>query len=102
MSTRNQKLTPPAARIATNGHGADDATAAHTKTTTPDAATLGQKMIAAHATREQMKALHTEFETKFSALLDSDQQVKFQKMQAMRQQFRGGPRSGGDVPPADQ
>jgi Spy/CpxP family protein refolding chaperone len=64
----------------------------------PDAAAVGAKAIAAHQTRQQLKALRTEFESKFSALLTSDQLEKYQKFQAMRQEF-GGRRGFGDAPP---
>jgi Spy/CpxP family protein refolding chaperone len=47
-----------------------------------DAADIGQKTIDAHATGQQLKALHDEFRTKFSALLSPDQLAKFQQIQA--------------------
>lgn len=47
-----------------------------------DAATIGQKTIDAHATGQQLKALHDDFTTKFSALLTPDQLAKFQQIQA--------------------
>jgi len=58
-----------------------------------DAADIGQKTIDAHATRQQLKALHDDFTTKFSALLTPDQLTKFQQLQAEH------PRHG--QPPAD-
>jgi Spy/CpxP family protein refolding chaperone len=47
-----------------------------------DAADIGQKTIDAHATGQQLKALHDDFTTKFSALLTPDQLTKFQQLQA--------------------
>lgn len=64
----------------------------------PDALEVGNKAIAMHATHLQIKALHGEFETKFSALLNGDQLAKFQKMQAMREEFRGRHGFGGPPP----
>jgi Spy/CpxP family protein refolding chaperone len=57
----------------------------------PDAAEIGQKVIAAHDTRNQLKALHEDFANRFSALLNADQKAKFQEM---RQQFEHGPGAG--------
>ncbi|MEO8504543.1 MAG: Spy/CpxP family protein refolding chaperone, partial [Acidobacteriota bacterium] len=51
-----------------------------------DATELGNKMITAHATRTQLKALRDDFDTKFSALLNADQLAKFQQFQAARKQ----------------
>jgi Spy/CpxP family protein refolding chaperone len=48
-----------------------------------DAAEIGQKVIAAHATGQQLKALHEDFKTRFSALLNADQLTKLQKLEAM-------------------
>src|SRR5262245_40519001 len=45
----------------------------------PDATTIGQRMIEAHATGEQLKALHEETMTKFKALLNADQLEKLEK-----------------------
>lgn len=47
-----------------------------------DAADIGQKTIDAHATGQQLKALHDDFTAKFSALLTPDQLTKFQQIQA--------------------
>jgi Spy/CpxP family protein refolding chaperone len=55
----------------------------------PDATEIGQKMIAAHATGEQLKALHEAAMAKFSALLNADQLEKFKKFQEMHHD--GGP-----------
>lgn len=70
----------------------------------PDATEVGTKMLAAHATREQLRALHDEFTTKFSQLLTADQKAKFERFQAMRQEF-GGHHMGfgfGPPPPAEE
>jgi Spy/CpxP family protein refolding chaperone len=64
--------------------------------TNPDATEVGQKVIAAHDTRNQLKALHEDFANRFSALLNADQKAKFQ---AMRQRFEHGP--GGPDQPAE-
>ncbi|HEX3554606.1 MAG TPA: periplasmic heavy metal sensor [Thermoanaerobaculia bacterium] len=58
-----------------------------------DPAEIGQKMIDAHATGQQLKALHDDFNTKFSALLNPDQLAKFQQLH--------GARSGHAQRPAD-
>lgn len=50
----------------------------------PDATQIGQKMITAHATRQQLKALHEEAMTKFSALLNAEQLEKLKKLHEMR------------------
>src|SRR4029079_14477182 len=71
------------------------------KSANPDPAVVGEKMIAAYATRQQMKTLHEEFESKLSALLTPDQQEKLQKFQERRKSFDGegfghrGGRHGG-------
>jgi Spy/CpxP family protein refolding chaperone len=66
--------------------------------TNPDATEVGQKVIAAHDTRNQLKALHEDFANRFSALLNADQKAKFQ---AMRQRFEHGPVGGPDQPAED-
>lgn len=58
--------------------------------TNPDPAAVGQKLIAAHATRQQMKSLHEQFESRLGALLNSEQQEKFEKLQARREEGRSG------------
>lgn len=47
----------------------------------PDATEIGQKTIAAHATLQQLKALHADFKTKLNALLTPDQKTKLQQLQ---------------------
>lgn len=64
----------------------------------PDATEIGQKVIAAHDTRNQLKALHEDFANRFSALLNADQKAKFQEM---RQRFEHGPGAGPDHPSED-
>ena len=49
----------------------------------PDATEIGQKMIAAHATDEQLKALHEAAMAKFGALLNADQLEKFKNLKEM-------------------
>jgi Spy/CpxP family protein refolding chaperone len=51
--------------------------------TNPDATEIGQKTLAAHATELQLKALHDDFKTRFSALLTPAQQTKLQQMEQM-------------------
>jgi len=46
----------------------------------PDATEIGQKTIAAHATMQQLKALHDEFKTKLTALLTPDQKAKLEQL----------------------
>jgi Spy/CpxP family protein refolding chaperone len=53
--------------------------------TNPDATEIGQKMITAHATGLQLKALHDDFKTKLTALLTPDQKAKLQQLEQMRQ-----------------
>ncbi len=52
----------------------------------PDATEIGEQMIAAHATRQQLKALHDELETKLSALLTAEQLEKFKSFQETRRE----------------
>jgi Spy/CpxP family protein refolding chaperone len=62
----------------------------------PDATEIGRKMIAAHATGEQLKALHDEAMTRISALLNAQQLEKFKKLQEMRDDHEGfGPPGPG-------
>ena len=46
----------------------------------PDATEIGQKMITAHATGQQLKSLHEDFMTRFSTLLTADQKTKLEQM----------------------
>lgn len=45
----------------------------------PDPATVGNQVIAAHKTREQLKALHDDFKTRFTALLTDEQKAKLEQ-----------------------
>ncbi len=63
--------------------------------TNPDATQIGQKMIAAHATRQQLKALHQEAMTKLSALLNAEQLEKFKGFQEKLQERHHGPEGFG-------
>ncbi|HEX6899340.1 MAG TPA: Spy/CpxP family protein refolding chaperone [Thermoanaerobaculia bacterium] len=45
----------------------------------PDPATVGNHVIAAHKTREQLKALHDDFKTRFTALLTAEQKEKLEQ-----------------------
>jgi len=56
----------------------------------PNSDEVGQKTLAANATEQQLKALHEEFKTKFTALLTPDQQAKFAQMEQMHH-GHGGP-----------
>jgi Spy/CpxP family protein refolding chaperone len=57
----------------------------------PDATQIGQKMIAAHATHQQLKALHQEAMAKVSALLNAEQLEKFKEFQEKFQERHHGP-----------
>ena len=46
----------------------------------PDATEIGQKMITAHATGQQLKTLHEDFMTRFSTLLTAAQKTKLEQM----------------------
>ncbi len=45
----------------------------------PDPATVGNQVIAAHQTRTQLKALHEDFKTRFTALLTDEQKEKLEQ-----------------------
>lgn len=49
-------------------------------TASPDPTTVGQKLIAAHATRDQIKALHEEAMTRFTDLLNAEQKAKLEEL----------------------
>jgi Spy/CpxP family protein refolding chaperone len=63
----------------------------------PDATEIGQKTIAAHATMQQLKALHDDFKTKLTALLTPDQKTKLQQM--MQEHHGHAPFGGPDAAP---
>jgi Spy/CpxP family protein refolding chaperone len=58
------------------------------QSTDPDAAQIGEKVLAAHATRAQLKALHDEFDAKLKGILTADQQAKLGQLQQRRQRFQ--------------
>jgi Spy/CpxP family protein refolding chaperone len=64
--------------------------------TNPDATEIGQKVIAAHATGQQLKALHEDFKTRLGALLTPAQQTKLQQMEQMHHGH-----APSDGPPAE-
>lgn len=49
-------------------------------TASPDPTVVGQKLIAAHATRDQIKAIHEDTMTRFSALLNAEQKAKLAEL----------------------
>jgi Spy/CpxP family protein refolding chaperone len=49
----------------------------------PDATAIGERMIAAHATRQQLKAIHEDAMARFSATLNAEQLEKFKKFKDM-------------------
>lgn len=51
-------------------------------------------MIEVHQTHQQLRALHENFDTKFSALLDADQREEFEQMREMRKLRFGSPEDG--------
>ena len=53
----------------------------------PDAAEVGQKVIAAHETHAQLKALHEELHGQLAAILSADQKAKFTELAQMHQQL---------------
>lgn len=60
----------------------------------PDATAIGQRMIATHQVHQQLKALHDDFDAKFSALLDAEQREDFEKMRESRKLRFGSPDDG--------
>jgi len=62
----------------------------------PNPTEVGTRAIAAHQTRAQLKALHDEFKTRFTALLTAEQRTKLEKFHERhedggegRHRFRG-------------
>lgn len=51
-------------------------------TANPNPTEVGNKAITAHQTRAQLKALHDEFKTKFTALLTEEQKAKLAEIDA--------------------
>jgi Spy/CpxP family protein refolding chaperone len=56
-------------------------------TANPDPTEVGNKMLAAHAIRNEMKALHEDIATRFSALLNAEQRAKFDQFRAMHEKM---------------
>ena len=54
----------------------------------PDAAELGQRLIATHALEGQMRALHLEYRTKLGAVLSPEQKAKLDRMNARGERER--------------
>ncbi len=54
-----------------------------------DATAVGQRVIAAHAVREQLGAIHEETMTRFSALLNADQLEKLKKIKESHRDHEG-------------
>lgn len=62
----------------------------------PDPTEVGTRAIAAHQTRSQLKALHDDFKTRFTALLTAEQKEKLERFHErhegrgeMRHRFHG-------------
>ena len=51
-----------------------------------DATTIGQKVIAAHATGQELKALHEDFKARLTPLLNADQIEKLNKFKEMHRE----------------
>jgi Spy/CpxP family protein refolding chaperone len=62
----------------------------------PDPTEIGQKMIAAHATGEQLKALHEDAMARFSTVLTPEQLAKLKTIHEMHGEHHGfGPHDPG-------
>ncbi len=59
----------------------------------PDPAAVGQKMIALHALREQIRAARETMDSTVASVLTADQKSKFEALRAARPHghFKGGP-----------
>jgi Spy/CpxP family protein refolding chaperone len=79
----HEELAAKAGPLMTQHHQQRDEVKALLDAGNADPAEVGQKVIAAHATGQQLKALHEDFKTRFSALLNADQLAKLQKLEAM-------------------
>ena len=51
----------------------------------PDATSIGRAVIETHALRESLRALHEDFDERFSAVLRSDQLERWEALQALRE-----------------
>ncbi len=58
----------------------------------PDAATLGQKLIAAHAVEGHMKALRADFRARLGAVLSPEQKAKLERLDAPKERGELGRR----------
>jgi Spy/CpxP family protein refolding chaperone len=56
-------------------------------TASPDPTEIGNKMIAAHAIRNEMKAIHEDIANRFAALLNAEQRAKFDQFRAMHEKM---------------
>ena len=56
-------------------------------TANPDPTEVGNKMIAAHAIRNEMKAIHEDIANRFAALLNAEQRAKFDQFRAMHEKM---------------
>lgn len=61
----------------------------------PDAAQIGQKVIAMHANHEKLEAIHQQGRARFEAILNADQKAKLAKLHA------DGAKMHGHAGPAD-
>ena len=66
-------------------------------TASPDPTVVGQKMIAAHATRDQIKAIHEDIMTRFSALLNAEQKAKLAELHERFEERHGFDHDGPDL-----
>ena len=55
------------------------------ETANPDPTDIGNKMIAAHATRNEMKAIHEDVADRFAALLNAEPRAPFDPFRAMHE-----------------
>ena len=56
----------------------------------PDPTEVGNRVITAHQSRAQLKALHEDFKTRFSALLTEEQKEKLEELHENRGERRHG------------
>ena len=66
----------------------------------PDPALLGQKMIAMHAVREQLRQARATMQSTTASVLTDEQKVKLEAIKALRPPH--GRRWGGPPPPSQQ
>lgn len=63
----------------------------------PDAARIGQKMIAMHALHEQLESIHHQEMARFQGLLDASQRAKLTKLHADKAGLHGPHGHGADA-----